>query len=64
MEQLDIWQTALLLMGQYGEGASFSAAQRADLLLAKGDARGFSVLVKVLNAIEHLESRKPRETVN
>ena len=46
MRELDIWQTATLLMRQYGEGAAFNAAQRADVLLEKGDDMGFAVWVR------------------
>ena len=61
MRELDIWQTATLLMRQYGDGAAFNAAQRADVLLEKGDDMGFAVWVRVLYAIEQLECPKPRE---
>ncbi len=52
--ELDIWRSAHLLIKQHGEDAGFVAAQKADALLAKGDADGFHAWVRIGRAIGDL----------
>jgi triphosphoribosyl-dephospho-CoA synthetase len=40
IDDLDIWRAANLLIKRYGPDAAVMAAQRADELLAVGDADG------------------------
>ena len=37
---IDIWRAANLIMKQHGENAEILAAQRADLMLERGDPEG------------------------
>ena len=61
MTQLDIWRSADALMKQYGTGAVFIAALRADEFLARGDRESCSVWARITLAIDVLLREKPRE---
>jgi hypothetical protein len=59
IEDREIWACAHQVMGQYGEGAAFHAAQRADELLAANDIEGCRVWLRILTRIEDLETIIP-----
>lgn len=40
MNDLDVYRTAKLLIGQHGDGAGIEAAMRADAMLEQGDLEG------------------------
>jgi hypothetical protein len=62
----DVWRAASVLIHRYGDDASSCAAQRADELLAHGDADGHSIWLRILKAIAELTriERKDDEAVN
>lgn len=55
IEDREIWACAHQVIGQYGEGAAFHAAQRADELLAANDMEGCQIWLRILRRIEDLE---------
>jgi hypothetical protein len=65
MDDIDIWRTANEMMKLYGEEAEFKAALRADKLLELGDADGFHVWKRVVQAIVNLTKQLPdKQTVH
>jgi hypothetical protein len=60
MHDPDIWQAAMLLMDQHGQGAALRAAQRADELMEEGDMDGAAIWRRITRAIEELR-RERRE---
>ncbi|MCX7139384.1 MAG: hypothetical protein NTW47_22910 [Proteobacteria bacterium] len=56
LPDLDIYRSAHALIEQHGENASFEAAQRADRMLAEGDMPGKAVWLRILKAIDELQS--------
>ena len=50
----DVWRAASVLIHRYGDDASSCAAQRADELLARGDADGYSIWMCILRAVSEL----------
>lgn len=40
VEDIDLWQTAKLLLDEFGDDAPIEAAQRADAMLERGDVEG------------------------
>lgn len=56
---LDIWRAAKLLMYRHGATATIEAMKRADPLAAQGDAAGKVVWLRILEAIEELQSTVP-----
>ena len=61
MDEIDIWRSAEVLRKQFGAGAAIMAAMRADQLLDEGDLQGCAVMQRVVDAINDLERRAPRE---
>ncbi|KQX19051.1 MULTISPECIES: DUF6961 family protein [unclassified Sphingomonas] len=59
IEDKEVWACAHQLMRQYGDAASFHAAQRADELLADNDLEGVKTWVRIANRIEQLEKLGP-----
>ena len=53
---IDIWRAATLLMKQHGENAEIVAAQRADLMLERGDPEGRLVWLRIRRAIAELQA--------
>jgi len=53
---LDIWRAANLLIGQHGAEAEIVAAQRADLMLDRGDRDGQLVWLRIRRAIAELQA--------
>ena len=63
---LDIYRTANELIKQHGKDAPIHAAMRADELLKAGDMGGKAVWLRILKAVEELQSKERPEdaTVN
>ena len=55
----EIWACALAILRRYGEEASTHSGQRADELLASGDAEGHRTWIQILERINQLEQDKP-----
>jgi hypothetical protein len=51
ISDLDIWRAANLLIREHGESAEIVAAQRADLMLERGDCDGQLVLLRIRRAV-------------
>ncbi len=58
---LDIYRSANELIKQHGEDAPIHAAQRADELLEAGDMEGKAVWMRILRAVEELQSEEKLE---
>lgn len=59
VSDLDIYRAANLLVGRHGADAEVVAAQRADLMLDRGDRDGQLVWLRIKRAIGALQA--PRE---
>ncbi len=55
---LDIYRSANELIKQHGEAADIEAAMRADERLAAGDMEGGAVWLRIVKAIEELQSKE------
>ena len=55
---LDIYRSANVLIQKHGEDASIEAALRADELAADGDMEGRAVWIRIVKAIEELQSEE------
>jgi hypothetical protein len=55
VSDLDIWRAANLLIGRYGAGAELQAAQRADVMLDRGDFEGRLVWARIRCTTEALQ---------
>jgi hypothetical protein len=53
---IDIWRAANLLIKQRGENTEIAAAQRADLMLERGDHDGQLVWLRIRRAIAALRA--------
>ncbi len=51
---LDIYQSANLLVKRHGQDAPIHAAMRADAMLEKGDLDGYAVWKRILQAVGEL----------
>ena len=60
----DIYRSAKLLVDQHGDGATAEAKKRADALAAQGDAAGKVAWLRILEAIEELQSTVPSGPVH
>ena len=63
---MEIYQSATVsvrrfvkLIRQYGDGAGFHTAIRADAMLEAGDLDGLSVSKRIIRAVDELSSRTP-----
>ncbi len=57
----DIYRSANELIEQHGEAADIEAAMRADDRLAAGDMEGEAVWLRIVKAIEELQSKERPE---
>ncbi len=57
---LDIYQSAKIIIKQYGKAAPGHAAMRADAMLDKGDLGAYAVWKRILKVIEELQGTKPK----
>ncbi len=55
---LDIYRSANELIEQHGEDAPIEAAMRADELMEAGDMEGRAVWLRIVKAIEELQSQE------
>ena len=55
---LDIYRSANELIEQHGEAADIEAAMRTDERLAAGDMEGEAVWLRIVKAIEELQSQE------
>ena len=53
---IDIWRAANLLIKQHGDDAEIVAAQRADLMLERGDPEGRVVWLQIRRAVAELQA--------
>ena len=60
----EIWSAASTLIKHYGDGAVLHAAQRADVLLERGDMAGRRVWHRIEAAIRELRRRPVEGEVN
>lgn len=59
IEDREISSCANAIIRQYGDAATFHAAQRADELLEVGDVEGQRTWLRILIAIRDLETIEP-----
>ena len=63
VSDLDTYRTANLLIKRYGNDASIEASLKADEMLENGDLDGQRVWIRVLGAIEEIQSsERPKGT--
>ncbi len=55
---IDIYRSANELIEQHGEAADIEAAMRAVACLAAGDMEGDAVWIRIVKAIEELQSKE------
>ena len=55
---LDVYRSANELIKQHGEDAPIHAAMRADELMEAGDMDGRTVWLRIIKAIEELQSKE------
>ena len=55
---LDIYRSANELIKQHGEDAPIHAAMRADELMETGDMDGRAVWLRIVRAVEELQSQE------
>ncbi len=55
---LDIFRSANELIKQFGDAADIEAAMRADERLSAGDMEGKAVWLRIVKAIEELQSEE------
>ena len=63
VSDLDIWRSANELIKQFGDTADLEAAARADGFLNKGDPHGQRVWLRIMKAVDELQS-KPSSKAN
>jgi hypothetical protein len=54
--ELDIWRAATLLIQQDGDEAEIVAAQRADLMLERGDLDGQQLWMRIRRTVAELQA--------
>jgi hypothetical protein len=59
ISDLDTWRVVNLLIRQHGDDAEIVAAQRADLMLERGDRDGQLVWLRIRRAIADWETLEP-----
>ncbi len=64
IDDRDIYRSAKLLIGRYGDGAAIEAMKRVDALAAQGDAEGKVVWLRILEAVEELQNTVPSGAVH
>ncbi len=60
----EIWQAAGAMIKRYGEDAATEAESRADELLVEGDAEGYAIWRRIIEAVEGLSGMEPHGKVN
>ena len=59
-----IWQASGAMVKRYGDDAAGEAEFRADALLVEGDADGYVVWRRIIEAVEGLSGSEPGAKVN
>jgi hypothetical protein len=54
--ELDIWRAATLLIQHHGSEAEIVAAQRADLMIERGDLDGQKLWMRIRNTVVELQA--------
>ena len=57
--EIDIYRAANILVKRYGEDAALEAAQRADVMLERGDMDGCAVWKQIVKAVEAVQRTEP-----
>ncbi len=52
---LDIYRAANILVKRYGEEAALEAAQRADVMLERGEMDGYALWKSIVRAVEEVQ---------
>ena len=60
----EIWQAAGAMIKRYGDDAATEAAKRADELFDEGDADGYAIWRRIMQAVEGLSGTEPEGKVN
>ncbi len=60
----EIWQAAGAMVKRYGDDAATEAAMRADELLVEGDAEGYAIWRRIMEAVQGLSETEPGGKVN
>ena len=60
----EIWQAASAMVKRYGEEAATEATKRADELFDEGDAEGYAIWRRIMEAVEGLSGMEPSGKVN
>ncbi len=55
---LDVYRAAHILIERHGDDASIEAAMRADELMEAGDMEGVAVWLRIVKAVEELQSKE------
>ncbi len=60
----EIWQTASAMVERYGDDAATEAKFRADRFLVEGDAVGYAIWRRIMEAVQGLSATEPGGKVN
>jgi hypothetical protein len=60
----EIWQAAGAMVKRFGDDAARKAESRANELLVEGDAEGYAILRRIMEAVEQLSAMEPEGKVN
>ncbi len=61
ISDLDLWRAANVMVKRYGTGATIEAAMRADEFLDQGNLDGQRLWMRIMQAIEELQRKRPRD---
>jgi hypothetical protein len=60
ISDLDIYQSAKVIIKQYGKDAQIHSTKRASVMLDKGDLDAYAIWKRILKAIEELQRAAPK----
>ncbi len=60
----EIWQAAGAMVKRFGDDAASEAELRADALLVEGDADGYAIWRRIIEALQGLSAMEPGGRVN
>ena len=55
ISEIDIYRAANILVKRYGEDAALEAAQRADVMLERGEMDGYALWKNIVRAVEEVQ---------
>lgn len=64
VSEIDIYRTAKVLIDKYGVDAEIFARVRADELLIEGDLDGQRVWMRIIEAVEELQTSPPGKVIH